>query len=217
MRGLLIIGTALAVASCRPVVRERGTGRDDRPVVAVRAPRPLLLQHQAAPPLRSLPPNATFSWVASNTVFAELSTRESEARPALILQLREDAAAVLRANGWRETTPDSADYRLALVRVERTGAQTVTRPDPRNERRPPPRCEGGVTRHPTTCKDPAPPEYPPIRTVESYTTRELGYAIVRAKDGASAWWVMQLADDEAKRFVERETLALLLTGEKEPE
>jgi hypothetical protein len=129
---------------------------------------------------------------------------------AHVARLREDASAVLRANGWRETTVDSADCHLAMVRVERTGERTVTTPDPRNQERPPRRGDAS-TKSTVPCQEPVYRDYPPHIARALFTEHKVGYSIKRRADGATRWWVLEMmGDDEAALFVARSTLELLL-------
>ncbi len=170
-----------------------------------------------APAIRALPPMATFAWGTPSAAFVGVTAADDSASLYAVADMREDAAAVLRANGWREVDPDSAEYVLAMVRVERTGEQVVMIPDPRNERTfPEPPCDKSTATPQKPCVERAPPNYPPRRDVRMFTDVKRGYAIRRRADGATRWWVMeQMSEEEARRFVARVTVELLLAVEKE--
>jgi hypothetical protein len=147
-------------------------------------------------------------------MFAGISAKEAAGGHTLIAESKVDAAAVLRANGWRETSPESAQFRLSMVRVERHGRRTTTQPDPRNDRRPPQKCERGYINVKKPCYEDPAPNYPPIRTTNVYTIVSVGYSIERVSDGATAWWVTSQEPLETRQFVARKTLELLLAVEK---
>ena len=73
-----------------------------------------------------------------------------------------------------------------------------------------------MANRPQPCWRPNPPNYPPRREVHPYTEVRYGYAIRRVTDGATRWWVMEMMDEaEARRFVARVTVELLLAVERQ--
>lgn len=170
-----------------------------------------------APELTSLPPVARFAFVPPSSAFRGVTSKEDSAAMRAAAGLREDASAVLRANGWREASADSAEFLLSAAVIVVTGERVTMVPDPRNERRPPQTCPRGVYDVRNPCREPAPPRYPPTRRVDLYSLRMSAYSIRRRADGATRWWALErMGEDEAGRFVARETLALLLAVEKQP-
>lgn len=217
---LVAVGVAtVGVAACGGA---RGPGDVPRKVAGKRAladPGMMLLtqpSREAAPVIRSLPPLATYAWIRPGTAFQGLQPHEDVESGAAVADVQETATAVLRANGWREAAPDSAQYHLTMARAEFHGERFVVRHDPRNERRPPQVCPGGRSNRLENCREPAPPNYPPIRVLETYTRVNYGYAITRVADGAWRWWVIDLSPEDTDRFVARRTVELLLAVEKEP-
>jgi hypothetical protein len=120
-------------------------------------------------------------------MFVGVDGKEDEATPMALEDLRSTAATVLRANGWRETTRDSADFHLVLVSTKRERQHEYYVPDPRNARWQPPRCD--LTKK-VSCPHVNPPNYPPVRQVEYYVEYRTGYALRRVADGAVAWWFL---------------------------
>lgn len=166
---------------------------------------------RGAPVMTSLPPVSTYAFIDPSRYFHELTADEerSPTDPALE-SLRESVAAVLRGNGWRETTPDSAAYRIAVVYAERTEVRRTATPDPRGDIPPPRRCD--LTRN-AMCREPPPPRYPPIMTHTSYTDKTIGVVIERVGEVARRWWVMDGTDRAAsERYLSRQTLELLLAA-----
>jgi hypothetical protein len=186
-------------------------------VTGDREPQRLLARESRAGVLRSLPPTATFAWVSPTTAFAGITAKEASTEHAAVEEAKIDAAAVLRANGWRETTADSAQFHLTMVRTERSGQRTTTAPDPRNDQRPPQKCDKGVSNLRNPCYEDPSPSYPPVRTVSQFSVFSMGYSIQRVSDGASAWWVTTAEPKEARNFMARKTVELLLAIEKYPQ
>jgi hypothetical protein len=182
--------------------------------------------------ISGLPSVATFAWAAPRSAFAGLDAERDDALHPLTADLRLSAATVLRANGWRQAPPDSAQFLLSMVRVERTEEVVVMVPDPRNDRQQPRRCD--TTRSPTAgqgsgsgrnrpgqptteppCTNHPVPQYPPIRSAQLVTRRSVGYAIRRVADGASRQWVLDdLRGQEMENQIARLTLDLLLADAK---
>jgi hypothetical protein len=217
MRNLLFVMTLPLAVSCAGAGKAAPTVRPAGSETADREPRALVARDLKGGILRSLPPTATFAWVSPTEVFAGITAKEAAAEHAVAEEAKIDAAAVLRANGWREVPAESAQFRLSMVRTERTGQRTTFTPDPRNERRPPERCERGVSNIRNPCVEPAPPNHPPIRNVNTFTVHSLGYSIRRVSDGATAWWVSIAEPDEARNLMARKTVELLLAIEKYPQ
>lgn len=207
-----VIAGASACASSRgATVRPPGSGR------AGQDPVRLVGRPGGAPKLQSLPPRATFAWEAPSRAFQGVAPADDSASVTLVAGLREDAAAVVRANGWQEAHVDSADFLLAMVQLTHSGERVILVADPRNDRTSPePRCDESTATKKNPCRPrPNPANYPPRREIWPYTEVKYGYAIRRRTDGATRWWVMeQMPEAEARRFVARVTVELLLAVEQ---
>jgi hypothetical protein len=164
-----------------------------------------------APVLTSLPPVSTYAFIDPSRYFHELTAEEerSPTDPALE-SLRESVAAVLRGNGWREASADSAAYHIAVVYAERTAVRRTQAPDPRGDVPPPRTCD--LTRN-AMCREPRAPRYPPISTHTSYTDRTIGAVIERVGGSERRWWVLDGTDRAtSERYLSRQTLELLLAA-----
>jgi hypothetical protein len=182
-----------------------------RVIAAGLAPTPAMAR---APELTRLPPAATFAWVAPSRHFQGAGPDEDDAARASLRGYRETVTTVLRANDWREVPAAEAQYHLVMAQTTREARRDTWMRDPRNDREPREVCT--TTRTGQVCHTPQAPRYPPIRSTEPYEDRRLGYAIVRAQDGAMKWWVLQLAPRDAERFIARVTVELLLVEDRDP-
>ena len=216
MRNIILVAIGV-VPACSTGPRVFNGGADREPVVSVA--RTLTRQGTAlnalitaeTPPLRSLPQGASYTWIAPSKAFTGVSGKEDAAAPAATSALRETVEIVLQANSWRLVSADSAEYRLSMVRVERSGENVVMRPDPRNGRQPRSTCPR-VQITGKTCFEQPPLTYPPVRTVEYYTDRQVGYSIVRASDGATRAMIVPVGKEEAlSDLFARLTVELLLS------
>lgn len=159
-----------------------------------------------------LPAVATFAWVTPSLVFPALdSIDDRRSLGPEFDEQRESAAAVLRANGWREAAKDSAQFLLAFGVRDRTILVQESHPDPRNERTTVPTCDPNWRATGRRCVEPAPPRYPPVVVPRQATDRRVGFGIVRVRDGATQWWLLhRLGTAEQGPFIARQVLTLLL-------
>jgi hypothetical protein len=137
--------------------------------------------------LDTLPPSALFRWADPRSVFSGLS--ESDVERAMSFDAHEQRrflVAVLDASGWR-AVPDSAEFELVAAKSTRTLWRNVSTPDPRNEGYVDP-CIGQLPQH---CRRPPRVVYPPRVTRESTTELRQLFAVVRLRDGATRWWIVQ--------------------------
>jgi hypothetical protein len=220
MRRIWFAVMSLAFIGCAPSRSEPGAlpaARVNTRSTSQQRQQPLLPASFDAPVLRAIPPTATFAWVDPSATFKGFDKRDVESAHAVLVEGRDDVAAVLRANGWREAAPDSAMFHLAMVRAERLVEQQVMRADPRSGRSRPPRCEpagGGSSK--MICREQPASQYPPMRSSVMHTVRTVGYSIRRVEDGATAFWITGAPDDDARRLFSRRTVELLLAVEKVP-
>lgn len=226
---LAIVAAAAATASCAGT---RTTSAADSPAPAGRASGAAEVRVRQAPaqltraealalntlgavegePIRQLPAVATYAFVPPSLLFTVLDSLDDlRSAAAEFEDHRESAAAVLRANGWRETTPDSAAFLLALAVHERIQLRHESRPDPRNERTTVPTCDPNWRATGRRCVEPAPSRYPPIVTTHQELWRRTGFSILRARDGATRWWLLSAMNaDEQRRYIAEQVLKLLL-------
>lgn len=183
MAALVSFAVACGGASRRASDGDAGAARATSPRLDLAPTRTAI----DAPKVSTLPPGATYAWVKPSSMFIGAEGEEDEATPMALDDLRSTAATVLRANGWRETTRDSADFHLVLVSTKRERQHEYFVPDPRNARWQPPRCD--LTKK-VSCPHVNPPNYPPVRQVEYYVEYRTGYAVKRVADGAVAWWFL---------------------------
>jgi hypothetical protein len=201
----LLLAGALAGA-CGSAARAATNGGEETTVRRGDAPA-FPMGPADAPVLTSLPELSTYAWIAPSAVFSGVGADDdSLALSDHAASLRETASAVLRANGWRETAPDSASYHLAIVQVSRTGMRTELRPDPRSERIPPLVCPTLSRERQQLCSEPPPRQYPPIRREVPYTDSRVTFGIVRVHDSATRWWLL---DTSQLNMLARGTVELL--------
>lgn len=163
-------------------------------------------------PIRQLPAVATYAFVAPSRLFTVLDSLDDlRSAAAEFSDHRESAAAVLRANGWREATADSAAFLLAFAVHERIQLRQESRPDPRNERSTVPTCDPNWRATGRRCVEPAPPRHPLIVTTHQEVWRRTGFSILRVRDGATRWWLLSAMNaDEQRRYIAEQVLRLLL-------
>jgi hypothetical protein len=155
----------------------------------------------------ALPGLSAFAWVPPSLVFSGVSPEDDErAMSVRTTELRDASSAVLRANGWRETSPDSASFVLALVDVERTGMRTEQVPDPRNDMTQPSVCANLPPAQKQVCREPPPRRYPPIPKMMPYKDHRVVFAIVRVHDQARRTWLVPI---DGMNTIARGTVNLL--------
>jgi hypothetical protein len=163
-----------------------------------------------APPLGALPALATFAWVLPSDVFTGVNQADdARAMSGSSAELREASSAVLRANGWRETSPDSASYLLALIDVQHAGMRQEMVPDPRGEVIPPSVCADLPREQKQFCREPPLRRYPPIPKMMPYRDHRVAFAIVRVHDQARQSWLVDIAE---LNVIARGTVMLLTTN-----
>lgn len=188
----MLLAGAVAGA-CGSAARAAANGGEERTVRSGGAPA-FPMGPADAPILTSLPTLSTYAWIAPSSVFRGVGAADdSMARSDQTASLRETASAVLRANGWRETAPDSASFHLAIVQLTRTGMRTELHPDPRSERIPPLVCPTLSRERRQLCSEPPPPRYAPIRRDVPYTDSRVTFGIVRVHDSAIRWWLVDIS------------------------
>lgn len=208
---LLALG-AMAACSSRPRIITTDTDREDLPAMREVADKPLTpLVTAKTPPLRALPQGASFAWVEPTKAFTGMSRKENESAAGATRAVRESIEIVLNANGWRAADADSADFHLTMVRTERRGTNIVMRPDPRSGRQQPRQTCPKVQITGNRCYDPPPANYPPVRSVEPFTERLVGYSIIRATDNATRVMIVPSgADESLSDLFARLTVEMLL-------
>lgn len=157
--------------------------------------------------LDALPGLSTFAWVPPSIVFTGVSAEDdARAMSAGGAERRDAASAVLRANGWRETTSDSASFLLALIDVEQAGMRQEMVPDPRGEVIPPSVCADLPRERKQFCTEPPLRRYPPIAKMMPFRDHRVAFAIVRTHDQARRSWLVDVAD---MNMIARGTVTLL--------
>lgn len=145
--------------------------------------------------LEALPGLSTFAWVPPSLLFAGVSPTDDERAMSVSgAELREASSAVLRANGWRETTPDSASFVLALVDVAQASMRQEMVPDPRGEMPQPSVCADLTPVQRQLCREPPPRRYPPIPKMMPFRDHRVAFAIVRVHDQARHSWLVKIED-----------------------
>lgn len=157
--------------------------------------------------LEALPGLSTFAWVPPSLLFSGVAPADdARAMSVSSAELRDASSAVLRANGWRETTPDSASFVLALVDVERAGMRQEMVPDPRGEMPQPSVCANLSREQQQVCREPPPRRYPPIPKMMPFRDHRVAFAIVRVHDQARRSWLVKI---EEMNTIARGTVQLL--------
>jgi hypothetical protein len=165
----------------------------------------------SATELASLPSLSTYAWVDPSALFEYvLPLQDSLSRAGAFREQRGVATAVLNANGWLETSPDSASYHLALVDVTYSGVRTEMRPDPRSLRQPPLYCPTLSRERQQVCTEPPPPRYPEIATSVSFTDRRITFGVRRVHDGAMRAW--RVTPESLRKAIPHELVVLLTTN-----
>jgi hypothetical protein len=155
----------------------------------------------------ALPGLSAFAWVPPSLVFSGVSPEDDErAMSVRTAELRDASSAVLRANGWRETSPDSASFVLALVDVERTVMREEKYPDPRSDMTQPSVCANLPPAQRQVCREPPPRTYPPIIKVMPFNDHRVVFAIVRVHDQARRTWLVPI---DGMNTIARGTVNLL--------
>ena len=203
--------TKLAYAALTLAVLGCASGGAGRAPLADAIPGLGAASVRGAPVLTSLPPVSSYAFIDPSRYFHELKADEKRSPTDPTLEsLRESVAAVLRGNGWRERTADSAAYHIAVVYAERTAVRRTQSPDPRGEVPPQRTCD--LTRN-ARCREPPAPRYPPITTHTSHTNRSIAVVIERRDVQARRWWRLDATDRAAaERYLSRQTLELLLAA-----
>jgi hypothetical protein len=172
-----------------------------------------------APALTALPAGSSFAWVAPTSLLGR-ATAVDDARSDDVGMpgLREDVSTVLRGHGWREGTPDAAEYRLTIALVERLDPRfDPTLNGGRAASVALPRCTGAVgERREVSCTNRTPASSVAHgQRVERYG-RWLAFVIERRADGAHFVSTRSLVWDWKPGDVEfvRPTLDLLLATTK---
>lgn len=195
LSGVMLVGCASAGGASRELVGDGGSAG------AFPLPR------GDAAEIDVLPALSAFAWVPPSLVFSGVTPPEDErAMSESTVELRNASSAVLRANGWRETSPDSASFVLALIDVQRTGMRSEQVPNPRNEMVRPSVCANLPPAQKQVCREPPPKDYPPITKMVSFTDHRVAFAIVRAHDQARRTWLVPI---DGMNTIARGTVNLL--------
>jgi hypothetical protein len=96
--------------------------------------------------ITALPDSGTYAWVdPSESILHATVVDDRRSEDPGMPGLREDVAIVLRSRGWRESSPDEADYRLTIARIHRPDpAQNPARNSGILPNAAMPRCTGAV-------------------------------------------------------------------------
>lgn len=152
-----------------------------------------VLPAQAPPTLEAVPSVATFAWVAPSRIFSGPEAKsDKKVAHKRYAEPRATAAIPLLANGWREASPDSADFLLAFGEIERTVVTQVqtTRPNnsPANVPVTDQRCDARGNCVPMGQQTLG---VEPVMVSVSQTQRMVTMAIVRRRDGAADFFSME--------------------------
>jgi hypothetical protein len=181
----LLVGTGCA----------SGGGTAQGPAINASSAGAFPLPKGDAPALGALPGLSTYAWVPPSFAFTGLTPLDDErAMAASGADLRDASSAVLRANGWRETSADSASFLLALIDVEQVGMRSEKVPDPRGEMPQPSVCANLSPAQKQVCREPPPRRYPPIDKMMPYRDHRVAFAIVRVHDQARRTWLVNITD-----------------------
>lgn len=159
--------------------------------------------------LRALPTVATYRWGYPSAHFSGVSAEDDSASVSFAAhELRRYSSEVLRLNGWREAGEgEAAEFELAVMRVERTAEWKERRQDPRVRGPDPNSCRNKPAAQRANCIEPMPREAPTVLITVRGTEVRHAFAIVRLRDGATAWWVSPQQSE-----IQIATLRLLQAG-----
>lgn len=166
------------------------------------------------PTIEALPSHATYAWVEASRLFLHVDAQDDQwSLGSRSEEVREHLSAAIRAHGWRLASPDSAQYLLTAVYARRTRENFAYVDDPRNLEVQSSQCAHLPQAQRSTCMEPPPPRYPPRRERRPPVWHVyLGFAIARAEDGATRWWVFGAPQ---RNEIVRRTIELLAAGDRE--
>lgn len=172
------------------------------------APRPFGLRGQ---PIMELPSFGTYAWVNASRMFSQISPEEDLWSVAPETEeMRDHLSAAIRAHGWRLAVPDSAEYLFAAVELIRASDALVVRDDARDVISQQWRCARLPQAERPACQQT--PSRRRVRDRAVVWRPYVGFAIVRTKDRATRWWVVEGWE---RNEIVRSTLELLLAADRE--